>query len=86
MPRLQAEPDRSRWVPVTDSLGFHGRRHRKAAIGMLLQQASGALGTRSLEGGGFTAWAMSQAVPLLCAGPPAGCSRGYGRRILSCSW
>ena len=65
MPRLQADPDRSRWVPVTDSLGFHGRRHRKAAIGMLLQQASDALGTRSLPGGGFTAWAMSQAVPLL---------------------
>ena len=64
MPRLQADPDRSRWVPVTDSLGFHGRRHRKAAIGMLLQQASAALGTRSLEGGGFTAWAMSQAVPI----------------------
>lgn len=65
MPRLQADPDRSRWVPVTDSLGFNGRRHRKAAIGMLLQQASGTLGTPSLPGGGFTAWAMSQAVPLL---------------------
>jgi len=65
MPRLQADADRSRWVPVTDSLGFRGRRHRKAAIGMLLQQASGSLGTRSLPGGGFTAWAMSQAVPYL---------------------
>jgi hypothetical protein len=65
MPRLQADPDRSRWVPVTDSLGFRGRRHRKAAIGMLLQQASGTFGTPSRPGRGFTAWAMSQAVPLL---------------------
>jgi hypothetical protein len=65
MPRLQADVDRSRWVPVTDSLGLHGRRHRKAAIRMLLQQASGALGTPSVPGGGFSAWAMSQAVPFL---------------------
>ena len=65
MPRLQADPDRSRWVPVTESLGLRGRRHRRAAIGMLLQQASGALGTPSLPGGGFSAWAMSQAVPFL---------------------
>lgn len=65
MPRLQAEPDRSKWVPVTDSLGFRGRRHRKAAIGMLLSQAKGPDATPSRSGGGFTAWAMSQAVPLL---------------------
>jgi hypothetical protein len=65
MPRLQAVVDRSRWVPVTDSLGLRGRRHRKAAIRMLLQQASGALGTPSVPGGGFSAWAMSQAVPFL---------------------
>jgi hypothetical protein len=65
MPRLQADPDRSRWVPITDSLGLRGRRHRKAAIGMLLQQASGAFGAPSLPGGGFSAWAMSQAVPFL---------------------
>jgi hypothetical protein len=65
MPRLQADPDRSRWVPVTDSLGFRGRRHRKAAIRMLLSQAMGPAATPSGRGGSFTAWAMSQAVPLL---------------------
>lgn len=64
MARLHAEPDRSKWVPVTDSLGFRGRRHRKAAIGMLLSQARGPAAPPSKKGG-FTAWAMSQAVPLL---------------------
>ncbi|RXZ72930.1 hypothetical protein [Agromyces albus] len=64
MPRLHAEPDRSKWVPVTDSLGFRGRRHRKAAIGMLLAQAKGPDAAPS-SGGGFAAWALSQAVPLL---------------------
>src|ERR671912_1838448 len=65
MPRLHAEHDRSLWVPVTDSLGFRGRRHRKAAIGMLLSQARGSAAAPSGPGGGFTAWAMSQAVPFL---------------------
>ena len=77
MPRLQADADTTRWVPVTDSLGFKGRRHRKAAIGMLLAQATGAArapGSAVTPGGtvspagpgtGFTAWAMSQAVPFL---------------------
>ena len=80
MPRLQADADATRWVPVTDSLGFKGRRHRKAAIGMLLAQATGALGSpgpavtagaagppgsTAKPGSGFTAWAMSQAVPFL---------------------
>ncbi|MDQ0574273.1 hypothetical protein [Agromyces albus] len=64
MPRLHAEPDRSKWVPVTDSLGFRGRRHRKAAIGMLLSQAKGPDAAPS-SGRGFAAWALSQAVPLL---------------------
>ena len=78
MPRLQADADATRWVPVTDSLGFRGRRHRKAAIGMLLAQATGSLtppGTAvtsgvpgsapARPGSGFAAWAMSQAVPFL---------------------
>ena len=79
MPRLQADADTTRWVPVTDSLGFRGRRHRKAAIGMLIAQATGrspfpAPSCRrrprsrrgpAKPGGGFTAWAMSQAVPFL---------------------
>jgi hypothetical protein len=43
MPRLQADADPNLWVPVTESLGFRGRRHRKVAIRMLLSQAGGAL-------------------------------------------
>jgi hypothetical protein len=70
MPRLQADADSKQWVAVTDSLGFGGRRHRKAAIGMLLAQAGRALGTadapaQSRPGTGFAAWAMSQAAPFL---------------------
>lgn len=81
MPRLQADATPDRWVPVTDSLGFRGRRHRKKAIRMLLGQAGaamgglGAAGAPAVEGadtaggrrGGSTvaAWALSQAAPLL---------------------
>lgn len=66
MPRLQADAEPERWVPVTGSLGFRGRRHRKAAIGMLLGQANRALGTSGPRaGGGFAAWAFSQAAPFL---------------------
>jgi len=80
MPRLQADADPDLWVPVTESLGFRGRRHRKAAIRMLLSQAGGLMigptGTQSIEpsaaagarprsGNGFAAWAMSQAAPFL---------------------
>ena len=86
MPRLQADPDRSRWVPVTDSLGLRGRRHRKAAIGMLLQEASGAFGTPSRPGGGLTAWAMSQAVPFLMRKAAGRVLVWCGRRTPSCSW
>ncbi|KAF2412594.1 hypothetical protein B1729_14365 [Microbacterium sp. B35-04] len=54
MPRLQADADPNLWVPVTESLGFRGRRHRKAAIRMLLSQAGSALrgpaGEESPEG------------------------------------
>ncbi|MBD3942972.1 hypothetical protein IF188_14855 [Microbacterium sp. NEAU-LLC] len=72
MPRLQADADPNLWVPVTESLGFRGRRHRKAAIRMLLTQAGGAVGasTSSAAGGArpgssVAAWAMSQAAPFL---------------------
>ncbi|WP_157001934.1 hypothetical protein [Agromyces laixinhei] len=77
MPRLHAEPDRTKWVPVTDSLGFRGRRHRKAAIRMLLAQAKGPDAAPS-GAGGFTAWAMSQAVPFLM--------RKAGGRVLVWVW
>lgn len=65
MARLQADADKTRWVAVTDSFGFGGRRHRKAAIRMLLTQANQALGVQSRPGGGLAAWAMSQATPFL---------------------
>lgn len=65
MPRLQADVDPERWVPVTGSLGFRGRRHRKAAIRMLLTQANRAVGAAERPGSGVLAWAMSQAAPLL---------------------
>lgn len=65
MPRLQADADKTRWVAVTDSLGFGGRRHRKAAIRMLLTQAGAALGGEPKPGSGVMAWAMSQAAPFL---------------------
>ncbi len=65
MARLTANADPARWVPVTDSFGFSGRRARKKAIRMLLAQANAALGAQPRSGGGFTAWAMSQAAPAL---------------------
>ena len=65
MPRLQADADPNLWVPVTESFGFRGRRHRKAAIRMLLGQAGSALGAEARPGSGVAAWAMSQAAPFL---------------------
>ncbi|MFF5624481.1 MULTISPECIES: hypothetical protein [Microbacterium] len=63
--RLIADADPQLWIPVTDSLGFKGRRHRKAAIRMLLGQANSALGAVERPGSKFGAWVMSQAAPLL---------------------
>lgn len=65
MPRLHADADSAQWVAVTDSFGFRGRRHRKAAIRMLLSQANSALGAQQRPGSRFLAWSLSQATPLL---------------------
>ena len=65
MARLDADADPARWVAVTDSFGFSGRRARKRAIGMLLGQANAAVGGAPRPGGRFAAWAASQAVPML---------------------
>ena len=65
MPRLQADASDALWVPVTGSLGFRGRRHRKAAIRMLLTQANRAMGAVERPGSSVAAWAMSQAAPFL---------------------
>lgn len=63
--RLTADADPSLWIPVTDSLGWKGRRHRKAAIRMLLGQANAALGATERPGSRLGAWMMSQAAPML---------------------
>lgn len=78
MTRLQADADPARWVAVTESLGFRGRRHRKAAIRMLLTQANRAVGATERPGSGFLAWAMSQAAPLML--------RRAGGRLLIWVW
>jgi hypothetical protein len=65
MPRLHADADPALWVPVTESLGWRGRRHRKAAIRMLLAQANRAMGAGERPGSSVAAWAMSQAAPFL---------------------
>lgn len=50
---------------MTGSLGFRGRRHRKAAIRMLLSQVGGTLGGAPRPRGGALAWMLSQAAPFL---------------------
>lgn len=62
--RLDADADPARWIPVTGSLGWKGRRQRKAAIGMLLGQMNQSFGT-AVRSSGFAAWAMSQVAPML---------------------
>ncbi|KQR88271.1 hypothetical protein IFU40_02975 [Microbacterium sp. CFBP 13617] len=78
MSRLQADAAADLWVPVTGSLGLRGRRHRKAAIGMLLGQAARTTGTAPRPGGGAFAWMLSQAAPLLM--------RRAGGRVLVWVW
>lgn len=70
MPRLQADADPNLWVPVTESLGFRGRRHRKAAIRMLLGQAGAAFGG--------VLGPASGAVPVESGDAPAGRRPGGG--------
>jgi hypothetical protein len=78
MLRLQADASADLWVPVTGSLGWRGRRHRKRAIGMLLQRATTATGAEHRSGTGFAAWAASQAAPLLM--------RRAAGRVLAWMW
>jgi len=63
--KISADADRARWVPVTGSFGFGGRRARKKAIRMLLTQANASLSATGRPGSALAAWAMSQAAPLL---------------------
>lgn len=64
MPRLTATADERLWVPVTGSLGLRGRRHRKAAIRMLLDSSRRQLGLET-PSGRVAPWVMSQFVPVL---------------------
>src|SRR5690606_20817363 len=76
--RITASADQNLWIPVTDSLGWKGRRHRKAALRMLLGQANQMLGRGEKEGSRLGAWAMSQAAPLLM--------RRFEGRVLAWTW
>lgn len=63
---------------MTDSLGWRGRRHRKAALRMLLGQANQALGAAERPGSRLGAWVMSQAAPFAM--------RKADGRVLAWTW
>ncbi|WP_261165543.1 hypothetical protein [Microbacterium sp. Marseille-Q6965] len=62
--RLTATADDRLWVSVTGSVGLRGRRHRKAAIRMLLNISRRQLGLET-PSGRFGPWLMSQFVPMI---------------------
>ncbi|MFD5226075.1 hypothetical protein ACFWHT_10700 [Microbacterium sp. NPDC058342] len=76
--RLISSADPSLWIPVTGSLGFTGRRHRKAAIRMLMTQAGAGLGRETLPGARFGSWLASQAIPFAM--------RRADGRVLAWTW
>lgn len=76
--RLISSADPDRWTPVTGSLGWKGRRQRKAAIRMLLTQANGGVGASPRAGSGFGAWVASQAAPFAM--------RKADGRVLAWTW
>jgi len=76
--RLLSSADRALWIPVTGSLGFTGRRHRKAAIRMLMAQAGSGLGRERLPGARLGGWLASQAIPFAM--------RKADGRVLAWTW
>ncbi|MGB4137803.1 MAG: hypothetical protein WA971_14640 [Microbacterium sp.] len=76
--RLTSSADTEKWTPVTGSLGWKGRRQRKAAIRMLLGQANGTAGATPRPGSGFGSWLASQAAPFAM--------RKADGRILAWTW
>ena len=76
--RLISSADRTLWIPVTGSLGFTGRRHRKAAIRMLMAQAGTGLGRETMPGARFGSWLASQAIPFAM--------RKADGRVLAWTW
>ncbi len=63
---------------MTESLGWKGRRHRKAALRMLLGQANQAVGAAERPGSRVGAWLMSQAAPFAM--------RKADGRVLAWTW
>ncbi|WP_336644575.1 hypothetical protein [Microbacterium sp. USHLN186] len=76
--RLISSADPRLWSPVTGSLGFAGRRHRKAAIRMLMAQAAAGAGRESLPGARVGSWLASQAIPFAM--------RRADGRVLAWTW
>jgi hypothetical protein len=76
--RLTSSANPDLWIPVTGSLGWKGRRHRKAAIRMLLGQANSAFGAPAKPGSAFGSWLASQAAPFAM--------RKADGRILAWTW
>ncbi|MDR2998328.1 MAG: hypothetical protein LBU78_09430 [Microbacterium sp.] len=76
--RLVSSADPDLWIPVTGSLGWKGRKHRKAAIRMLLGQAGSALGGEARRGSAFGSWLASQAAPFAM--------RKADGRVLAWTW
>ncbi|UJP09763.1 hypothetical protein L2X99_15405 [Microbacterium sp. KUDC0406] len=76
--RLVSSADPGLWIPVTGSLGWKGRRHRKAAIRMLLGQGNAAFGAEARPGSAFGSWLASQAVPFAM--------RKADGRVLAWTW
>lgn len=76
--RLTSSADPALWIPVTGSLGLRGRRHRKAAIRMLMAQANTSIGRDGVPGSRVGAWLASQAIPLAM--------RKADGRVLAWTW
>ncbi len=63
--RIVSSADPQLWIPVTDSFGWKGRRHRKAAIRMLMGTALQRAGGPLPRGAGAGAWLISQFAPAM---------------------
>ncbi|GAA1540602.1 hypothetical protein HD600_001006 [Microbacterium ginsengiterrae] len=63
--RIVSSADPQLWIPVTESFGWKGRRHRKAAIRMLMGQAMQRGQGPLPRGSGAGAWLISQFAPAM---------------------
>ena len=63
--RITSSADPQLWIPVTDSFGWKGRRHRKAAIRMLMGQALQRGQNPLPRAAGAGAWIVSQFAPAM---------------------